>query len=108
LWNLVVRHNRKQDLAIDAVRVGDAGVAPLGIKDPELLQWAELAGRVLVSEDRRTMSKHLAEHLKAGHHSPVVMTLRPEVPLRIVLEFLILAAYATDPEEWADTNRFVP
>ncbi len=108
LWNLAARHNQKNELMIDVVRVGDAGVVPLGTKDPELLSWAERAGRVLVSSDRRTMARHLKDHLEAGHHSPGVMTLRPGAPLRVVLEFLVLASYATDPHDWADLNHFVP
>ena len=108
LWNLVARHNRKGELTVDVVRVGDVGVVPLGTKDPELLRWAELEGRILVSEDRRTMSKHLADHLAAGHHSPGVMTLKVQVPLRSVLDFLVVAAHATEPDEWADANWFVP
>jgi Domain of unknown function (DUF5615) len=108
LWNLLARNNRNGDLAVDVVRVGDAGTVPLGTKDPELLRWAEKEGRILVSEDRRTMSTHLADHLRAGHHSPGVMTLKEHVRLRVVVEFLVLAAYATDPEEWADANHFIP
>lgn len=108
LWNLVTRHNRNGVDPIDVVRVGDADAVPLGTNDPELLHWAEQEGRILVSEDRRTMSGHLTEHLASGRHSPGVMTLKAAVPLRDVLEFLVLAAYASEPAEWASANRFVP
>ena len=108
LWNLVARQNRAGDYPIDAVRVGDADAVPLGTKDPQLLRWAEEQGRILVSEDRRSMSRHLADHLAAGHHAPGVMTLKRGVSLREIAQFLALAAYATDPAEWADQNRFVP
>jgi hypothetical protein len=108
LWNLITRQNRTSDWPIDVVRVGDANVVPLGTKDPPLLIWAEAAGRILVSEDRRSMSRHLADHLASGRHSPGVMTVKPGVSLREIAEFLALAAYATEPAEWADQNRFVP
>ena len=108
LWSLFTRHNRKGEHPVEAVRVGDQDSVPLGIKDPELLRWAEDEGRILVSKDVRTMPSHLAAHLAAGRHSPGVMTIKPGVPLREILEFLVLAAYATDPAEWADANRYVP
>ena len=108
LWSLFTRHNRKGDYPVDVVRVGDQESVPLGTKDPELLRWAEDENRILISKDVRTIPAHLAIHLAAGRHSPGVMTLKTEVPLREILEFLVLAAYATDPPEWADASRYVP
>jgi hypothetical protein len=108
LWSLFTRHNRKGDHPVDIVRVGDRDSVSLGTGDPELLRWAEDEGRILISKDVRTMPGHLAKHLAPGRHSPGIMALRPQAPLREVLEFLVLAAYATDPAEWADTHRYVP
>src|SRR2546429_4475372 len=45
---------------------------PLGTPDPDNLLWAEQHGRIIVTEDRRTMPVHLADHLQAGRHSPGV------------------------------------
>lgn len=108
LWSFVLRHNCGGVNPLNVVRLGDSDVLPLGTEDPEILLWAERHGRILVSVDRGTMSRHLADHLAAGHHSPGVFTLRTEFPLREILDFLVLAAFATDPAEWADSNRFVP
>ena len=108
LWGLIARHNQKGNDPIDVVRVGDSDAPPLGTKDPELLRWAEDQGRIVISHDKRTMPAHVASHLAAGRHSPGVMILRSEVSLRDIKEFLVLAAYATDPVEWADAVRYVP
>ena len=108
LWRLIARHNQTGDDAIDIVRVGDLDAVPLGTLDPELLCWTEDEARILVSHDKRTMPMHLASHLAAGRHSPGVMILKPAASLREIGEFLVLAAYATDPEEWADAIRYVP
>lgn len=108
LWTLVIHHNQRGADRIDVVRLGDLGAPPLGTKDPELLRWSEDAGRILVSSDKRTMPGHLAAHLAAGRRSPGVMMLRPGASLRAVLEFLVLAAHATEPSEWADAVWYVP
>jgi hypothetical protein len=108
LWDLVLRHNRLGANPIDVARVGDPPDLPLGTSDPDLLMWAEREGRILVSEDKSTMATHLASHLAGGRHSPGVMTPRPQTAFRLILEFLVVAAHASDDEEWADRISFIP
>jgi hypothetical protein len=108
LWDAIYRHNLRGIDPLDVVRVGDPTDLPLGIKDPPILLWAEREGRILVSSDKSTMATHLADHLAAGHRGPGVMTIRPGVSLREVLNFLVLAAYGSDPAEWQDRIAFVP
>lgn len=108
LWDTICRHNLRGIDPVDVVRVGDQTDLPLGIKDPPILLWAEREARILVSSDKSTMATHLADHLAAGHHCPGVMTIRPGVSLREVLNFVVLAAYASDPSEWQDLIAFVP
>lgn len=62
----VERHNQASPHAIDLVAVGDPSDLPLGTRDPDLLQWAERAGRILITRDVSTMPGHLAAHLLAG------------------------------------------
>ena len=81
---------------------------PTGASDPEILLWAERERRVLVSADTSTMATHLADHLAAGHHSPSVMTVRPGASYSAVLQFLVIAAYASGPEEWQDGITYIP
>jgi len=50
--------------------VGDPGAPPRGTRDPELLAWCELAGFVLITNNRASMPGHLAEHLASGRHVP--------------------------------------
>ncbi|HYV34831.1 MAG TPA: DUF5615 family PIN-like protein [Gemmataceae bacterium] len=94
LWHAIQRHNLKGGLRIDAVRVGDLPDLPLGSDDPSLLSWAEKHGRILITEDKHTMSGHLTNHLKAGNHCPGILMARVSSTLPLIVDCLELIAHA--------------
>ena len=107
LWDVIQRHNARGIDPLDAVRVGDLPELPLGRQDPEILLWAEAQERILVSFDRSTLPGYLADHLAGGRHCPgIFMVSRTSRPL-VVLDFLVLAAYASEPAEWRDWIKYV-
>jgi hypothetical protein len=108
LWQAIQSHNAKGIHLIDAIRVGDPPDLPLGSTDPDILIWAELTGRILVSRDEATMKTHLADHLATGRHSPGVFLIRHGSTLNEVVEFLVAAAYASDAYEWVDRSVYIP
>jgi hypothetical protein len=108
LWKTLRRHNARAADPVSVTRVGDAPDLPLGSDDPAILSWAERAGRVLVSRDKSTMIAHLADHLRAGHHSPGVFLIRPGGRLADVISFLILASHAGDEDQWRDQVAYIP
>jgi hypothetical protein len=108
LWHAIGQHNAAGASLLDVVRVGDPPDLPLGSKDPDILLWAERCGRVLVTNDRATMATHLANHLKAGHHSPGVLVLRPNMPLAQLVFDLAMVAHAGDPAVIRDRIEFIP
>jgi hypothetical protein len=107
LWWAIQRHNARGSEPIDAVRVGDADGPPFAIDDPELLLWSEQARRILITFDAHSLPGHLAEHLRAGHHSPG-FTIRPATHLPDLVEFLALAGLAAEPAGWQDRITYVP
>ena len=108
LWTAIQRHNLSSELRLDVVRVGDAADLGLGTLDGDLLQWAERERRILVTEDKRTMPQHLAEHLMAGHQSPGVFVVRAGCSWAEILEALVLVACAGEPPDYADAVTFLP
>jgi hypothetical protein len=108
LWNAVQAHNGRGANLIDVIRVGDPADLPLGSTDPAILAWAERGGRIIVSCDEATMKTHLAEHVRAGNHSPGVFLVRKGSALPDVVLFLVAAAYASDPAEWRDLFVYIP
>ncbi len=107
LWRALQRHNARGLHPVDVVRVGDPPDLPLGCLDPAVLAWAEREGRILVSYDKDTLAAHLADHLQTGHHSPGIFTIRRRTTLARVVSFLVLAAHASDPQEWQERIEFI-
>jgi hypothetical protein len=101
-------HNLAGVQPIDAVRVGDLADLPLQASDPEILVWAEQAGRILLTSDESSMPGHWIDHLQSGRHSPGVLILRSGVPLREIVQNLVIMAYASDPSEWVDRLEYFP
>src|SRR5271157_6514912 len=83
-------------------RVGDSPDLPLGIDDPDILQWAEQKGCIVVACDRQTMARYFRDHIDAGRHSLGLILLTSVFSIAHVPEYLILAAHASEPTEWHD------
>jgi hypothetical protein len=103
----VQRYNTRHELKVNVVRLGDSADLPLGLDDRAMLEWAEREGRILVSLDGSTLPNHLAAHLAAGHHSPGILLVR-RVSFSEVVEFLAIAAHASESSEWGDKITFIP
>jgi len=76
-----------------------------GVGDGEVLDIAAVQGRILVSQDFRTMPKHFAEVLSAGRSSPGVFLVKQRTPLAVIIDELVLVWTASTPEDW--TNQIV-
>jgi len=108
LLNAISRHHLSGGLFIDAVRVGDVPELPLGIKDPQILEWCEQTGRLLVSQDYDTIPVHFANHLSAGKHVPGVLLVRPGTTFRSIVVHLELIAHAATVDEYRDRLEYIP
>ena len=72
---------------IDFRTAADSGLA--GLDDPEVLRIAAGLGRILVSQDRRTMPARFAGY-SAGAQSFGVILLREAIPICTAIEELVL------------------
>ena len=108
LWRAIQRHNSAGVEILDVVRVGDPSDLPLASRDPEILIWAEREQRILISRDTGTLFGHLADHLKAGKHSPGIFMVRRRCLLPQVVAFLVEAAYRSDATTWENRIEYIP
>lgn len=79
-----------------------------GKTDLEVLNLAAGEGRILVTQDVRTMPRHFADFLERGSHSPGVILIPQTTPAAAAIEALLLVWAATEPPEWADRIVKIP
>lgn len=88
--------------------IGDEMAPALGAPDPVILKWIERNGYILISRNRRTIPRHLREHLAAGHHVPGIFLLRRRFSLGRLIEDLLLIQGALEPGEYQDRIEYLP
>ncbi len=99
---------RRRKAGLQVLVIGEPGAPRKGTPDPDILLWAEASGFLLVTNNRRSMPVHLAEHLVGGHHIPGILT--TSSPLRIgpLIEVLLLVWGASLSDEYRDKITYLP
>jgi hypothetical protein len=104
--NDIVRGLLRRQPAVNLLRVQDSGLS--GADDPTVLEWAARLGRVLISHDVATITKHAYDRVAAGHPMPGVFEVGPSLPLAQAIEDLLLIAECSRPGEWEGQVRYLP
>ena len=102
----IVKAVRQQEPAIDFASATDSQLR--SIRDPELLERAAAANRVLVSHDRRTMLNRFHARLIAGKSSPGLLVVSQESPIGPVVESIAVLWSVSDPGELRDQAYHLP
>ncbi len=89
-------------------RVGQPGAPSIGTADPQILRWCEQHEFMLFTNNRKTMPRHLSDHLATGGHVPGILMPRAGATFGQVLDDLVLIAVAGHPDEFRDTITYVP
>lgn len=104
--NRILRGLVRRQPELDVVRVRDA--VPRVSTDPEVLAWAAAEGRVLLTHDVTTMTKHAYDRIAAGLPMPGVFEVGQAFPVgQAIEEILLLAEYSIEGE-WEGQVRFLP
>ena len=98
----VLRRNPETDL----LRAQDAGLS--GADDPEVLEWAAREGRVLLTRDASTMTRHAYDRVRAGLPMPGVFEVPQSLPVGRAIEEILLVAGLSLEGEWVDQVRYLP
>lgn len=88
--------------------IGDPDAPPKGTLDPEILIWCEIYNFILVTNNRKSMPKHLADHLAEGHHIPGIFAIDPSKNIGETLTELIMIAGASFSGEYQDRIEYLP
>jgi len=103
LHGAIVTGCLRREPAIDFLSAHEARLE--GVPDPEVLAFATLQNRVLVTSDLRTMPHHFGSFLEANGQCAGVFLVKQRAPLADVIEALVLVWAASDADEWK--NRVV-
>jgi hypothetical protein len=101
----ILRGLRRAAPEIDIWTAVEAGLQ--GLADPDVLRISADSGRILVSQDRRTMPAHFARYA-AGAPSPGVVLLRGAISIAAAIEELVLIWSASDAVEWIGQLVWIP
>jgi Domain of unknown function (DUF5615) len=101
-------HQQSGVYPLDIARVGDAAVVPLGSDDDIVVRWAATEGRILVSQDAKSIERAMVELLNSGVTCPGVILLRKGLTIAQILELLVCVAHFTEPAEWLNSIHWLP
>lgn len=107
-WDLngdIIAGVLRREPAIDFQTASAAGLS--GVQDTEVLARSASAGRLLVTHDRRSMPRHFGSFV-AIQASPGVLIVPQDMPVREVIEDLILIWNCSDAEEWVNVIDYLP
>jgi len=102
----IVRGLLRRVPQLDIVRVQDIGLR--GGSDPDLLEWAAIEGRVLVTHDVNTMTRHAYDRLTAGERMSGVVVVSQDLPIGAVIEDLSIIVLCSAIEQWPGQIVFLP
>ncbi len=88
--------------------IGDPLAPVQGTLDPEILVWCEAHHFLLVTNNRRSMPRHLADHLTENRSIPGILALRKNASMGRVIEDLLLIAEVGTGEEFSNRIRYLP
>lgn len=104
--NDVIRGVLRRNPEVDIVRVQDAGLS--GADDPAVLAWAAREGRVLLTRDVNTMTRHAYERVRDGKPMPGLFAVGRGVPVGVAIEEILLLAELSLEGEWEGQVRYLP
>ena len=98
----------KQEPGLVVWKVGDPGAPPTGTLDPEILRWCEENSFILITNNRKSMPRHLIDHLAENRHIPGIIELNANMTVGAVIDELLLIHGASDSDEYRDIMIYLP
>lgn len=106
LSGLILRGVRRREPAVDFQSAGDASFE--GMPDSGVLLYCVREGRVLVTHDRRTMPRHMGDHLAAGHHCPGVIIVPQAMPAGAAIDQILISWASVTASEMRNRIEWLP
>lgn len=98
----------QREPAIEISIVGQEMAPPKGTSDPEVLLFAEKEKLALITLDKKSMARHVANHQAAGHQTWGIFNLRSGFSVLRYVKNLVLIWSASEAEDWRDRMEWLP
>jgi predicted nuclease of predicted toxin-antitoxin system len=103
----IIRGLRRRLPELDLVRAQDA--LPEGTPDPEVLAWAAAGNRVLITNDRNTMTGFAYQRVAAGEPVPGLIATTNEQSIgSAIRDILLIAEYMPEEEIRGQVVVYLP
>ncbi len=102
----ILRGLRRRLPTLDYLLVQDTEVFQKN--DPEVLNWANLHNRVVVTHDVNTMTQYAYERLQLGQLLPGVVIIPKEMPIGIAIEELSIVLACSNPDDYPNRVIYLP
>jgi hypothetical protein len=102
----IVKAVRSREPSIDFASAVDSQLR--AISDPEILERAAIAERVVVTHDRRTMLNHFRNRLSTGKSSPGLLVVSQTAPVGPVVDAIIVLWSVSGPADLRDQVYHLP
>ena len=91
---------------IDVVRIQDVGLQ--SASDEVILDWAQREDRIVITQDRATISPLVKQNLAEDLPVPKVLIIRRHAQVRDVLEMIEIILNVSLPTDWQYPLRWIP
>jgi hypothetical protein len=102
----IVEGLRFREPSIDILDAKKAGLRRT--KDSVLLELASRQERIVISHDRRTMTRYFRERLAAGKSHPGLFIVPQRTAIGGIVESLLLVWTASQASDWRDAIAYLP
>jgi predicted nuclease of predicted toxin-antitoxin system len=102
----VVRAIRRRLPTLDFITAQDAGLQGAG--DPAILEWAASENRILFTHDVSTVTAFAYERIQGGKPLPGVFVVSLSVPLKQIIEDILLIVECSEADEWKNRVHYLP
>ncbi|MGK7944941.1 MAG: hypothetical protein AB4058_10785 [Microcystaceae cyanobacterium] len=93
---------------INIVCVGDPDTPSLGTLDPEILDYLEVSQRILVTDNRKSMPKHLQDHWQNNQEIWGLFWVREKTSIGELAESICLIWEISEANEWLNVVDWIP
>jgi Domain of unknown function (DUF5615) len=102
----IVRGLLRRHPELELVRVQDVGL--MQTPDPDILEWAASAMRVLLSHDVSTVPPAAYQRVADGKPMPGVFIVPDRMPIGQAIDEIVFLSLDLEPDEWKDQVLFLP